>query len=70
MRRFVCGCIEEDEARFGGGTKVRRGMLRQVRESGLEVQRAAKGVAKQLEADMVEYGKKWVSIKRLAHQCS
>ena len=52
MRRFVCGFFEEDEARFGGGTKVRRGMLRQVRESGLEVQRAAKGAAKQLEADM------------------
>ena len=24
MRRFVCGFIEEDEARFGGGTKVRK----------------------------------------------
>ena len=30
MRLFVCGFFEEDEARFGGGTKARRAMLRQV----------------------------------------
>ena len=68
MQRLVCGFFEEDNARFGGGTKARRAMLRQVRSSGLEVQRAAKGVAKQLEADMVEYGKQWASIRRLAHR--
>ena len=58
----------EDEKRFGGGSKVRKAMLRQVWESGLEVQRAAKGAAKQLEADMAEYGQQWASIRRLVHR--
>ena len=57
MQRLVCGFIEEDKERHGGGTKARKGMLRQVWESGLEVQRAAKEAAKQLEADIVEHGK-------------
>jgi hypothetical protein len=37
MRRFVCGFFEEDDARFGDGTKVRKKMLRWVRDCGLEV---------------------------------
>ena len=37
------------------------------RAAALEVQRAAKGEAKQLEADTAEYGKQWASIRRLAH---
>ena len=47
---------------------MRKGMLRQVRESGHEVQRAAKGAAKQLESDIVEHGKQWATIRRLAHR--
>ena len=33
MQRLVCGFFEEDEARFGGGTKARRVMLRQLKKS-------------------------------------
>ena len=66
MKRFVCGFFEEDDARFGGGTKARKGMLRMVRDCGLEVQRAAKGAAKQLEADMADHGRMWALTRRLA----
>ena len=68
MRRLVSGYVEQDTQQHGGGTKARKGMLRLVRESGLKVQRAGKEAAKQLEVDIVEHGKQWATIPRLAHQ--
>ena len=66
LRRFVCGFYEEEEARRGGGTRVRKQMLRMVRDSGLEVQRAAKEAAKTFETEMVDYGNVWAGVRRLA----